>query len=96
MTIVFAILVLGVTAAVFGLVLAFAAKVFESFMRERTSTVSNIQGTGLGMSITKSFVDLMGGSIEVETAPGKGTEFIVRLRFPLRKTARFLSGASAS
>ena len=61
----------------------FAAKVFESFSRERTSTVNNIQGTGLGMSITRSFVDLMGGSIEVETEQDKGTEFIVRLRFPL-------------
>ena len=55
----------------------FAARVFEAFERERTSTVSGIQGTGLGMAITKSIVDLMGGTIEVTTAPGAGTEFAV-------------------
>ena len=58
----------------------FAAKVFDAFERERTSTVSGIQGTGLGMAITKSIVDLMGGSIGVKTAPGQGCEFIVQLR----------------
>lgn len=62
-----------------GMTREFAEKVFEAFERERTSTVSGIQGTGLGMAITKSIVDLMGGSINVETAPGKGTEFIVKL-----------------
>lgn len=62
---------------------AFAEKLFNPFERERTSTVSGIQGTGLGLSITKSIVDLMGGSIDVVTQQGKGTEFIVRLRFPL-------------
>ena len=46
-------------------------------VRERTSTVSRIQGTGLGMAITKNIVDMMGGTIEVQTAQGKGTEFTV-------------------
>ena len=55
----------------------FAQKIFEPFERERTSTVSKIQGTGLGMAITKNIVDMMGGTIEVQTAQGKGTEFIV-------------------
>ena len=55
----------------------FAQKIFEPFERERTSTVSRIQGTGLGMAITKNIVDMMGGTIEVQTAQGKGTEFIV-------------------
>ena len=55
----------------------FAKKIFEPFERERTSTVSRIQGTGLGMAITKNIVDLMGGTIEVQTAQGKGTEFTV-------------------
>ena len=59
----------------------FAAKVFEAYERDRT--VNNIQGTGLGMAITKSIIDLMGGSIEVETEQGKGTEFIVKVDFPL-------------
>ena len=55
----------------------FAQRIFEPFERERTSTVSRIQGTGLGMAITKNIVDMMGGTIEVQTAQGKGTEFIV-------------------
>ena len=55
----------------------FAKKIFEPFERERTSTVSGIQGTGLGMAITKNIVDMMGGTIEVQTAQGKGTEFTV-------------------
>ena len=60
----------------------FAAKVFEPFERERTSTVLKIQGTGLGMAITKNIVEMMGGSIEVKTEKEKGTEFILIL--PLR------------
>ena len=59
----------------------FAAKVFDAFERERTSTVSGIQGTGLGMAITKSIIDLMGGDIRVSTAPGEGTEFIITISF---------------
>ncbi len=59
----------------------FAERVFEAFERERTSTVSGIQGTGLGMAITKSIVDMMGGSIHVVTAPNQGSEFIIELSF---------------
>ena len=55
----------------------FAQKIFYPFERERTSTVSRIQGTGLGMAITKNIVDMMGGTIEVQTAQGKGSEFII-------------------
>ena len=61
----------------------FAEKMFHAFERERTSTVSGIEGTGLGLSITKSLVDLMGGTIEVMTAPGSGTEIVIRLKFRL-------------
>ncbi len=61
----------------------FAERVFEAFERERTSTVSNIQGTGLGMAITKGIIDLMGGTIRVDTAPGAGTEVIIDLEFEL-------------
>lgn len=61
----------------------FSEKIFNAFERERTSTVSGVEGTGLGMSITKSIVDLMGGTIEVLTAPGSGTEIIIRLKFRL-------------
>lgn len=63
----------------------FAARVFEAFERERTSTVSKIQGTGLGMSITKNIIDLMNGAISVKTEQGKGTEFIVKLRLELQE-----------
>ena len=59
----------------------FVQKIFSPFERERTSTVSRTQGTGLGMAITKNIVDMMGGTIEVRTEQGKGTEFIVRLPF---------------
>jgi len=61
----------------------FAEKVFEAFERERTSTVSGIQGTGLGMAITKNIVDLMGGRINVITAPGEGTIFVINVSLPL-------------
>ena len=62
----------------------FAQKIFSPFERERTSTVSKIQGTGLGMAITKNIVEMMGGTIEVQTEQGKGTEFIVRLPFRIQ------------
>ena len=55
----------------------FQKTIFEAFTREKTSTVSGIQGTGLGMAITKSIVDMMGGSIYVNSKVGKGTEFVV-------------------
>ena len=61
----------------------FAKNVFEAFEREQTSTVSGIEGTGLGMAITKSIIDLMQGSISVVTAPGEGTEFIIKLAFDI-------------
>ena len=61
----------------------FRKHIFEQFSREETSTVSKTQGTGLGMSITKSLVDMMGGTITVESEPGKGSEFVVALRFPV-------------
>ena len=57
----------------------FQKTIFEAFTREKTSTVSGIQGTGLGMAITKNIVDMMGGVITVHSAEGKGSEFIVEL-----------------
>ena len=59
----------------------FQKHIFEEFSREESSTVSGIQGTGLGMSITKNIVDLMGGTIALTSEPGKGSEFIVTLCF---------------
>jgi signal transduction histidine kinase/CheY-like chemotaxis protein len=63
----------------------FALKVFHPFEREKSSTVSGIQGTGLGMSIAKSIIELMEGTIEVVTAPGKGTEFIVTVNLRIQE-----------
>ena len=64
-----------------GMTQEFAQHVFEAFERERSSTVSGIQGTGLGMAITKKIVDLMGGTISVKTEQNVGTEFIIQVRF---------------
>ncbi|MCM1328267.1 MAG: ATP-binding protein [Ruminococcus sp.] len=63
----------------------FAATIFEPFTRERTATVSGIQGTGLGMSITKNIIDLMNGTIEVQSEKDKGTEFIINLTLRLQE-----------
>ncbi len=62
----------------------FIQTIFEPFTRERTSTVSGIQGTGLGMAITKNIVDMMNGTIEVNSEPGKGTEFMINLTFRIQ------------
>ncbi|MDO5296814.1 MAG: amino acid permease, partial [bacterium] len=61
----------------------FAEKMFNVFERERTSTDSGLEGAGLGLPITKSIVDLMGGTIEVRTSPGNGTEIIIHVKFRL-------------
>ncbi|MDD5912424.1 MAG: response regulator, partial [Bacteroidales bacterium] len=66
----------------------FAEKIFEPFERERTSTVSRIQGTGLGMAISKNIIDMMGGTIEVHTEQGKGTEYVIRLTLCLQSERR--------
>ena len=61
----------------------FVENLFTPFERERTSTVSRIQGTGLGMAITKGIIDMMGGTIGVETEKDNGTEFIIAFTLPL-------------
>ena len=73
----------------------FQKHIFEPFERECTSTVSKVQGTGLGMAITKSIVDLMGGTISVESATGKGTRFEVVLEFPIDTKADTVQKAQA-
>ncbi|MDD6739415.1 MAG: response regulator, partial [Coriobacteriaceae bacterium] len=62
-----------------GMSAEFQEHMFEAFERERNSTVSGIQGTGLGMAITKGIVEMMGGSIGVQSELGRGTEVTVRL-----------------
>ncbi len=61
----------------------FVSHIFEPFERERTSTISGIQGTGLGMAITKNIVDMMNGSIEIRSEQGAGTEVEVSFTFRL-------------
>lgn len=65
----------------------FQQHVFDSFAREQTATRSGIQGTGLGMAITKNIVDMMGGSITVKSEQGKGSEFTVTLDCKISKTS---------
>lgn len=67
-----------------GMSKSFQAHLFEAFERERTSTISGIQGTGLGLTITKNIVDMMNGTITVESEEGQGSEFIVSFRFRVR------------
>ncbi|MGN1349740.1 MAG: response regulator [Anaerovoracaceae bacterium] len=66
----------------------FADHIFEPFERERTSTVSRIQGTGLGMAISKNIIDMMGGTIEVHTELNKGTEFVFHVALQLQGKRR--------
>ena len=61
----------------------FQKTLFDPFTREEKSGTNKVQGTGLGMAITKSIVDLMGGTIHVESTTGKGTRFEVVLEFPI-------------
>ena len=62
---------------------AYQKTLFDPFTREERSGTNKVQGTGLGMAITKNIVDLMGGSINVESTTGKGTRFEVVLEFPI-------------
>ena len=62
---------------------AYQKSLFDPFTREERSGTNKVQGTGLGMAITKRLVDLLGGAISVESAPGKGARFAVVLEFPI-------------
>ncbi len=66
-----------------GMSTEFLGHVFDTFAREQSATVSGIQGTGLGMAITKNIVEMMGGTIAVESAEGKGSRFTVTLTLRL-------------
>ena len=62
---------------------SFMEKMFDPFEREKNSTLSGVQGTGLGLPIVKRFVDLMEGTIEAISTEGVGTEFIIKTDFLL-------------
>ena len=74
---------------------AYQKTLFEPFTREEKSGTNRVQGTGLGMAITKSIIDLMGGTIHVESAPGKGSRFEVVLELPIDAEADKVQTASA-
>ncbi len=62
-----------------GMTQEFQEKIFDTFTREEKAQIDKIEGTGLGMAITKAIVDTMKGSIELQSAPGKGSEFLITL-----------------
>ena len=64
-----------------GMTKEFQEKIFDTFTREEKAQVDKIEGTGLGMAITKAIVDVMNGSIELESAPGEGSRFHITLDF---------------
>ena len=76
-----------VTDTGYGMTPEFVSHIFEPFTRAENSVTNKVQGTGLGMAITKNIVDLMGGSIRVESEPGKGSRFEVELTIPIDKEA---------
>ncbi len=79
-----------------GMAPEFLEHIFEPFERERTSTVSGIQGTGLGMSITKNLVELMNGRIAVESRLGQGSAFLCSFSFRLSEAPAPLSAPELS
>jgi len=79
----YAVYVIRIKDTGIGMTQAFLTHIFEPFERERTSTMSRIQGAGLGMAITKNLVDLMGGTIQVFSEVDKGTEFVLQFTFKL-------------
>ena len=66
----------------------FISHIFEPFEREKNTTISGIQGTGLGMAITKNIVDMMNGSIEMKSELGVGTEIRISFTFRLQSDKR--------
>ncbi|WP_296010024.1 ATP-binding protein [uncultured Adlercreutzia sp.] len=78
-----------------GMAPEFVEHVFEPFAREHDSRTENVEGTGLGLSIALSVVSLMGGTIDVESEPGRGTTFTVRLRLRHQQSAGADAGDDA-
>lgn len=79
-----------------GMTAEFLSHIFEPFEREHTSTLSQTQGIGLGMSITKKLIDLMGGTIQVFSEPDKGTEFVLQFTFKLQEQVKTEEQSSAN
>ena len=80
----------GVSDTGIGMSEDYLAKIFEAFTREQNTTRSKIAGTGLGMSIVKKYVDLLGGTIDIESEPGKGSTFTVTLKHRIADESDYL------
>lgn len=72
----------------------FQKHIYEPFEREKNTTLSGVQGSGLGLTITKNFLDMMGGTIYLESQLKKGSRFTIILSFPLQKENREMSASS--
>ena len=70
----------------------YLTRIFEAFTREQNTTKSKIAGTGLGMSIVKKYVDLLGGTIQVESELGKGSTFTVTLKHKIADESYYGKG----
>ena len=81
------LLAFTVTDTGYGMTPDFVQHIFEPFTRAEDSTTNKIQGTGLGMAITKSIVDLMSGTITLQSEPGKGSSFFVTVLLEIAQTA---------
>ena len=78
----------------YGMTQEFLTHIFDPFTRAESSTTNKVQGTGLGMAITKNIVDLMGGGITVESEPGRGSCFQVTLSLPIDRNTAYHVDAS--
>ena len=74
----------------------YLTKIFDAFTRERNTTKSKITGSGLGMSIVKKYVDLLGGTIEVESELGKGSTFAVTLKYRIADESYYVKNNAES
>ena len=72
----------------------FQNHIYEPFEREQNTTLSGVQGSGLGLTIAKNFLDMMGGSIYLESRVKEGSRFTIILSFPLQKEKKEMSAAS--
>lgn len=83
-------MIISITDNGIGMAEEFQKHIFEAFERERTSTITQIEGSGIGMGIVKKLVDLMGGTLEVESKLGEGSTFTVTI--PCKKASKKKKG----
>lgn len=79
----------------YGMSKDFQARIFEPFSRAEDTVINKVQGTGLGMTITKTIVDLLGGTIEVDSELGKGTSIEITLELPIDHSVESTAGADS-